>query len=139
MMMVGIGCRAETNADAVIALVREAVARWGMPDALAVPPFRKNHPGVRAAAKALSLPVRVVDFLALASAQPRCLTHSERARRAVGFGSIAEGCALAALGPAARLLGPRLAAEGVTCAFARTTATAKDSLTAYFKKTGRSR
>lgn len=78
-------------------------------------PESRSHAG---SCPVFSLPVAVVDLLTLASAQPRCITHSERARITMGFGSIAEGCALAALGPQAQLMGARLAGDGVTCAFA---------------------
>ncbi|GBQ09381.1 cobalamin biosynthesis protein [Swaminathania salitolerans] len=118
MIVGGLGCRLEASPEAMVEVVKQAIATWGLPHCFAVPPFRARHAAVQAVAQFFSLPVRTVDLLALASAQPRCLTHSERARITMGFGSIAEGCALAALGPQGRLLGARLAGEGVTCAFA---------------------
>ncbi|GBQ95209.1 cobalamin biosynthesis protein [Asaia lannensis] len=118
MIMGGLGCRLEASPEAMIDVVSRAIDQWGLPQGFAVPPFRQNHAAVQAVARVFSLPVTVVDLLALASAQPRCLTHSERARVTMGFGSIAEGCALAILGPQSQLLGARLAGEGVTCAFA---------------------
>lgn len=118
MIMGGLGCRLEASPEAMLDVVRRAIDQWGLPQGFAVPPFRQHHAAVKAVAQIFSLPVTVVDVLALASAQPRCLTHSERARITMGFGSIAEGCALAVLGPQSHLLGARLSGEGVTCAFA---------------------
>ncbi|BAT20652.1 cobalamin biosynthesis protein CbiG [Asaia bogorensis NBRC 16594] len=118
MIMGGLGCRLEASPEAMIDVVRLAIERWGLPHGFAVPAFRQNHAAVQAVAQLFKLPVTVVDLLSLASAQPRCLTHSERARMTMGFGSIAEGCALAVLGPHSQLLGARLAGDGVTCAFA---------------------
>lgn len=118
MIVGGLGCKLDASPEAMISVVKQAVERWGLPHSFAVPPFRQNHAAVQAVAQLFSLPIAIVDLLALASAQPRSLTHSERARITMGFGSIAEGCALAALGPQAQLLGARIAGEGVTCAFA---------------------
>lgn len=118
MIMGGLGCKLEASPEAMIDVVSRAIAQWGLPHGFAVPPFRQNHAAVQAVACMFSLPITIVDLMALASAQPRCLTHSELARITMGFGSIAEGCALAILGPQSRLLGARLAGEGVTCAFA---------------------
>jgi len=118
MIIGGLGCKLDASPEAMIAVIRQAIECWGMPQSLAVPAFRQNHEAMQAAARFFSLPVAVVDLLTLASVQPRCITHSERARITMGFGSIAEGCALAALGPQAQLMGARLAGDGVTCAFA---------------------
>ncbi|GBQ87789.1 cobalamin biosynthesis protein [Asaia krungthepensis] len=118
MLIGGLGCKLDASPEAMIAVVRQAIAVWGMPQGFAAPPFRQHHAAVEAVSALFRLPVEIVDLMALARAQPHCLTHSERARITMGFGSIAEGCALAALGPQARLLGARLAGEGVTCAFA---------------------
>ncbi|GAB6853191.1 hypothetical protein JCM15831A_02150 [Asaia astilbis] len=118
MLIAGLGCMLNASPEAMISVVEQAIALWGAPQGLAVPAFRQHHAAMLGVSQFFALPITVVDLLALASVQPRCLTHSEVARIATGFGSIAEGCALAALGPNARLLGARLAGVGVTCAFA---------------------
>lgn len=122
MIVAGLGCRLEASPDAMLDLVALAIAEWGLPEGFATPVFRQNHPAIHAVLDRFGLPLQVVDLLTLASVQPRCLTHSERARISVGFGSVAEGAALAALTAAStrtgRLLGPRIAGDGVTCAFA---------------------
>ena len=75
-----------------------------------------------AAAQNLALELRVVDAQRLVTAAPHCLTHSPRVLSLTGLPSLAEAAALAAAGPGARLLGPRLAAAGeATCALAEST------------------
>jgi cobalt-precorrin 5A hydrolase len=73
---------------------------------------------VTEAAARLGLSLVMIGADALAAAQPRCPTRSEAAARAVGVGSVAEGCALAASGAGGRLLLPRVAHGGATCALA---------------------
>jgi len=123
MIVAGVGCRRDCPAEEVVALVRRAlaIARCEA-SALAVPAFRADEPGPRLAAKALQLPLAIVDGAALAAAQPRCLTHSTRAAEATGFASVAEAAALAAAGPGATLLLPRIAGTRATCALARANA-----------------
>nr|WP_321985828.1 cobalamin biosynthesis protein [uncultured Lichenicoccus sp.] len=115
----GLGCRRGTRADAVVALVRACAAEAGrVPDLLAVPEFKHDEPGLDEAARVLGLELRRVPNEVLRAQQPRCVTRSDRVEAAVGLRSVAEACALAALGPQARLLLPRRAADGVTCALA---------------------
>ena len=58
------------------------------------------------------------DQRRLAAMTPRLLTRSAAAHQRFGLDSIAEAAALAGGGPKARLLGPRLAENGATCAIA---------------------
>ncbi|MBW4022800.1 MAG: cobalamin biosynthesis protein [Proteobacteria bacterium] len=116
MIFAGIGCRTGVPADAVVALVREALP--GGAAALAVPEFRRDEPGIADAATALGLPILWIDRAALKGEQGRCLTRSARAEAEVGLGSVAEAAALAAAGPGSRLILPRIALGGVTCALA---------------------
>jgi cobalt-precorrin 5A hydrolase len=117
MIVAGIGCRTRVSAEAILALLHE-VAAAGMPDALAVPTFRQDEPGIAAAAASFGLPVLWVDRAALKGEQGRCLTRSARAEAEVGLASVAEAAALSAAGPGSRLLMPRIAGGGVTCAVA---------------------
>jgi cobalt-precorrin 5A hydrolase len=54
----------------------------------------------------------------LEAANPRTLTRSTRSMAAMNVHSVAEAAALAAAGPNARLLAPRIAVGPVTCALA---------------------
>ena len=86
--------------------------------ALAVPEFRQNEPGIAAASAALDLPILWVDRAALKGEQGRCVTRSARAEAEVGLSCVAEAAALSAAGPGSRLILPRIAGGGVTCALA---------------------
>ncbi len=100
-------------------LVRRAQAQAGCTaEALAAPMFKTNETELYEAAKSLALPLIFIDRAALEQAQPRCQTHSEIVAAKLGLASVAEACALAAAGPASRLLLPRIALGKTTCALA---------------------
>lgn len=118
-ILAGIGCRRDCPAEDIVALVAQAEQATGRaPTALAAPVGKSGEPGLRAAAERLALPVILVEPDALAAAQPRCVTRSAAAERALGVASVAEGCALAAAGSGARLVLPRIAGPRATCALA---------------------
>ena len=62
----------------------------------------------------------VVPQADLEAAGARVVTRSERVLALMGVPSVAEAAALAAAGPASRLLGPRVAVGPATCALAIT-------------------
>lgn len=103
MRVAGIGFRA----DAPIMALHEAYEHaGGQADALATIAAKAQAPALMALAKALGLPV-----LSLAPAQiagQPTLSQSPRVHARFGTGSLAEAAALAAAGPGARLLGPRV-------------------------------
>lgn len=119
MIVAGIGCRPGCPGTDIVAAVRACMAMATREaDALAVPYFRAGLPAVAEAADILMLPLVSVPHGALADAQARCRTRSEAALRATGIASVAEGAALAAAGPDAVLLQPRVVRGGATCALA---------------------
>lgn len=122
MIVAGIGCRKGCGADEIVALIREAVARAGIANcrftALAAPAFKTGESGPRDAAERLGLPLLLIDETAMKAAEPRCVTRSEAALEATGFSSVAEAAALAAAGPRARLVQPRINSAMATCALA---------------------
>ncbi len=112
MIVAGIGFSTAAAASEIAALVTHCLA--GRPAAyLAVPASRAALPQASEAAALLGLRMVVVETDAIEAAQPRCLTPSRLAGLAV-----AEGAALAACHPDARLLAPRAATRRVTCALA---------------------
>ena len=118
-VIAGLGFRRDCPGDDLLAVLRDARVRVGRDlDALAVPAFKADEPGVQEAARALALPLIPVTRAALRGAQGRCLTRSDIAREATGFASVAEACALAAAGDAGRLILPRIANARATCALA---------------------
>jgi len=60
----------------------------------------------------------LVPQIDLESAATHTITNSERVRQHTGVPSVAEAAALAAGGPSARLLAPRMVVGPATCALA---------------------
>lgn len=124
MICAGFGARKGVSREAVLAVLDAALTMHDIArdrlDALATVPQKRNEPGLTDAAKTLGLPLIIADDAALQAAAAHCLTRSEQARSATGLPSASEAAALAVCGPAARLLGPRLTLDGVTCAIATT-------------------
>ena len=122
MMIAGVGCRRGTSAAAIEAAIAAALARAGLAsrrlDILATAAFKGDEPGIAAAAAARGVPLILVAQADLERAGGRA-THSRRVARLIGVGSVAEAAALAAGGPAARLVVPRIAIGPATCALAR--------------------
>jgi len=124
MIVAGIGCRLDCPEADISAVLRDAESRAGVTaTALAAPAFKSAEPGLNAAATTLGLPLHLITDDALAEAQPRCVTASDRVRTATGHAAIAEACALAAAGPHSRLILPRIAHPRATCALAESNPT----------------
>lgn len=121
IIAIGLGCRKDCASEAIIALVRRALANCsdveGVRRLFSVAD-KCGEPGLRVAAEALRFDLTFLPREALAAAAPRILTPSAAAQRRFGLSSIAEAAALAGAGPDAKLLAPRLAANGATCAVA---------------------
>jgi len=81
-----------------------------------------GEPGIALAASAIGVPLVLVDLGDLAAAGMRATTRSERVIALAGVPSVAEAAALAAAGPDARLIVPRIAVGPATCALAQTEA-----------------
>ncbi len=123
MIAVGIGCRRDSPASRIRAAVGMALTKAGLApgqiDTLAVPAFKSGEPGIVRTAEELGLPVKFVGRSELDAVQPLCATPSAAALEATGLAAVSEAAALAAAGRNARLLLPRIAHCGVTCAVAR--------------------
>jgi cobalt-precorrin 5A hydrolase len=121
MIAIGIGCRKSCASGAIVALVRRALAdcsdNEGAPRLFSLAD-KRDEPGLMAAAETLGYELVFLPREALAAAAPRLLTRSAAAQMRFGLDSVAEAAALAGAGPDAKLLGPRLAADGATCAIA---------------------
>ena len=122
MLTAGIGCRRGVGEAAVVAAIRAALAHFDADESrllrLATGASKRDEPAIREAGRRLGVPLTLVEAPALRAAEARILTRSARSRAAAGVGSLSEAAALAAAGPDAMLLGPRLALGGVTCALA---------------------
>lgn len=119
MIAAGIGLRPSCSTADILAALHAAEAQCGRAAThLAAPHFRADAHALHAAAAATALPLLLIPSADIENAQPRCLTRSARVQAATGHASIAEACALAAAGPHAVLLAPRIAQGAATCALA---------------------
>ena len=102
-------------------MIAAALAQAGLPnhklDLLATAAFKSDEPGIVAAAAGRGIDLILVARADLERAGGRA-THAPRVAERVGVGSVAEAAALAAGGPAARLVLPRIAIGPATCALA---------------------
>lgn len=119
MRVAGIGCRRGVPTADVVSAVRLAASRIDSGvDALATTQDKIAEEGVVAAAAMLGLPLVCADEAALHDVAPDAVTRSERVLALKGLPSIAETAALAAAGPGARIIVPRVVAGAATCAIA---------------------
>jgi cobalt-precorrin 5A hydrolase len=122
MIVAGIGCRKGASAAAISAVIADALARARLGtqalDLVAAPESKGDEHGVAAAAAALGVPLMLVAKADLEAAGARTQTRSERVLALIGVPSVAEAAALAAGGPAARLILPRITVGVATCALA---------------------
>ncbi len=107
MIVAGLGFRKDAGIDSL----RDALARAGgqAAEALATAADKAEAPVIRALAAETALPLHAVPLEALRH-QPT-LTQSARVASLYGTGSLAEAAALAAAGPGARLIGPRVISQ----------------------------
>ena len=122
MIAAGIGCKRGAPAADIEAAIRAALLRADIAadalSAIATIEAKSAETGIRAAAQALGIAVVIVPERDLVAAGARVATRSERVLAFAGVGSIAEAAALAAAGPSARLIAPRLVVGAATCALA---------------------
>jgi cobalt-precorrin 5A hydrolase len=122
MIVAGVGCRKGVLAADIKAAIVAACAEAGVAVSklrlIATSAAKGGEPGVVAAASAMGVPLVVIPPADLATAGTRATTRSERVMALVGVASVAEAAALAAGGPAARLIAPRIAVGPATCALA---------------------
>lgn len=135
MIVAGLGFRRGVMAEEIEAVIALALDRAGASihgsqtrhreaagagalDALATLADKAREPGLREAARRLSLPVLPCSREAMMAVQDRIVTFSARAEASVGLPSVAEAAALVAAGPSSVLLLPRVATANATCAIA---------------------
>ena len=102
MRVAGLGFRA----GAPLTSLAEALDLAGPADALATIPGRAAAPAILALARARGLPLMAVEVAGIATP-----TQSPRVMALYGTGSLAEAAALAALGPGARIVTPRVTSQ----------------------------
>ena len=119
---IGIGCRKDISAEAIVRVVRQALALApeGRPVGLHTSGRKSEDNALPLAAAALGLDLHFHAEHSLREVAPRVVSHSERVERLMGVGSLAEAAALRGAGAEARIVVPKLSAEGVSCAIAAT-------------------
>src|ERR1700733_4745973 len=121
IVAIGIGCRAGVAGEAIAALARRALEEAGAPEgeiSMFTLAAKADEPGLIEAARILAVPLTPLPLAALNAQAERILTPSAPAKARFGAPNIAEAAALASAGEGGWLLGPRLAADGATCAIA---------------------
>ena len=121
IVAIGVGCRAGVAGEAIAALARRALAEAAAPEGerrMFTLDTKADEPGIIEAARLLRAKLTPLPLAALNAQADRILTPSVAAQARFGAPNIAEAAALAGAGEGARLLGPRLAARGATCAVA---------------------
>jgi cobalt-precorrin 5A hydrolase len=127
MIVAGIGCRKGASEHDVRAAIAAALDRAGLDGnvlvLVATAASKGGEPGISAAAQTLGLPLVLVPQRDLEAQAPRTATRSARVVALMGVPSVAEAAALAAGGPAARLVGAKTSVGPATCALATTVGT----------------
>jgi cobalt-precorrin 5A hydrolase len=128
MIAAGLGCRSGCDVADLLAAISGALAQADRTladvHALVAPDFKAAEPALALAAQQLGKPLWHLPIAELQAQATAALTHSERVMQQFAVPSIAETAALAGArrvcdsATAVRLLGPRLAAGGATCALA---------------------
>jgi len=122
MMVAGIGCRRGAPAADVEAAIRAALARANVSenalDAVATMAGKTSEAAIAVAAAKFGVAVVMVPEAELTAANERTVTRSERVLALTGVHSVAEAAALAAAGPDARLVSPRVVVGAAACALA---------------------
>ncbi len=122
MRAIGIGCRAGRSAEAVLAVIAQAIADLppGRSGGLVIctSAAKLDEPGIAQAARRLGLPLKGFPPDVLAAQRARLVTLSARVEAITGLPGIAEAAALAAVGPLGQLILPRFTLDGVTGAVA---------------------
>jgi len=121
IVAIGVGCRAGVTGETIAALARRALDETAAPEGeigMFTLAAKVDEPGLIEAARILGVAITPLPLAALNAQAGRILTPSAPAQARFGAPNIAEAAALAGAGVGGRLLGPRLAADGVTCAIA---------------------
>jgi cobalamin biosynthesis protein CbiG len=121
IVAIGVGCRAGVAGKVIAALARRAVKEAGAPAGelrMFTLAAKADEPGLIEAARLLRAKLTPLPIAALNAQAERILTPSAAAQSRFGAPNIAEAAALAGAGEGGCLIGPRLAANGATCAVA---------------------
>ncbi len=123
VLTLGIGCERFCPAEEIAALAEASLAEAGLAAgavaAIVSVALKADEPGIHALAEAFGVPARFFPPSRLLDETGRLTVRSEAAFRATGCWGVAEGAALAAVGPGGTLVVVRRQSRGATCAIAR--------------------
>ncbi|MEM1264726.1 MAG: precorrin-3B C(17)-methyltransferase [Pseudomonadota bacterium] len=122
-LVLGVGAVRGADPDAVIALAAQTLADAGLAEgevaAIASIDVKADEAAVHALARHLSVPARFFDAATLEAETPRLTAPSEVVFAEVGCHGVAEGAALAAVGPGGHLVVEKRKSAVATVAVAR--------------------
>ena len=107
MIVAGLGFRKDAGIDSLRDALRAAGGH--VVQALATAEDKAEAPVIQALAAERNLPLHAIPLATLKN--QLTLSQSARVQARYGTGSLAEAAALAAAGPGARLLGPRVTSQ----------------------------
>ena len=121
--VLGLGCARGADPNAMLSLVNDTLSANGIPpEAVALVAsldLKADEPAMHAVADWLGVPFRVFPADALEAEAHRLATPSNVVFAEVGCHGVAEGAALAAGGPEATLVVPKVKTSEATCAIAK--------------------
>jgi cobalt-precorrin 5A hydrolase len=124
VIVAGIGCRKGASSAEIEAAIEAALAQAGCSGGavglIATSDGKGGEAGIVQAARMRGVKLVLVGPADLEAAAPCTQSSSPRVRALTGVPSVAEAAALAAAGPDARLLLPRIVVGPATCALAET-------------------
>ena len=123
VLALGVGCERGCEAAELIDLTRRTLADSGLAEGAVACvvslDLKADEPAVHALAEALGVPARFFPAPELEAEAHRLANPSDVVFREVGCHGVAEGAALAAAGPDAELVVPKIRSRRATCAIAR--------------------
>ncbi len=122
-LVLGMGCERHAKPEEAIALAEEALAKGGFArESLAAVcsiDLKADETAIHAVAAHFGVPARFFDAATLEAEAPRLKNPSEVVFAEVGCHGVAEGAALAAVGPSGELVVEKIKSKGATAAIAR--------------------
>jgi cobalt-precorrin 5A hydrolase/precorrin-3B C17-methyltransferase len=119
---IGVGCERNAKPVELIRLVQTTLSEHGIArDSIAGVyslDLKADEPAMQELARWLGVPFRVFDAARLEAETPRLANPSDAVFAEVGCHGVSEGAALAAAGPEAALIVPKVKSERATCAIA---------------------
>ncbi|MBF0166737.1 MAG: precorrin-3B C(17)-methyltransferase [Alphaproteobacteria bacterium] len=123
VLALGVGCERNLSSDALIAHARKVLADAGLAEqavaCVVSLDLKSDEACIHALAKELGVPARFFAPDILESQAHRLLNPSDVVYRETGCHGVAEGAALAAAGPLAELIVPKMKSKQATAAVAR--------------------